>query len=250
MGYTAGQIITSALLEINAIAAGDIASADDSAIGLQKFNDLLDEWAARKVYAWTTEFGLFTLQAGLSPHLIGPTGTATFVQTQVPVKIVSAAFILNESSGIVDAPIIRIRDHAWWAAQQVKNLTTNVVTDLYYSPDQPNGSLFFWPVPSAGGQVRLEQLVVLAQLAALATTVILPPGYRQAFTLSLAERLCPAFEKEPSPSLMRSALLARKAIQGNNDQSPRIATADYGMPQTGGSRGRRYDFNWLTGNLG
>lgn len=245
--YTSGQIIQNAFLEAGIQQAGENVSAQDSAWGLQKFNDILDEWAARSVFAYTTNFQLLTLTAGLQPHTIGPTGT--FVQTQVPVKIKSCANILSGTGILVDSPFLRIRDRAWWAAQSVKTLPTNVPTDLYYEPDQPNGSLYFWPVPNTNSQVRLEQETILSQLTSLLTPIVLPPGYRQAYTLTLAERLCPSYGREPSGELVRAAMLARKGIQGNNDKSPRIATADYGMPRAGRTMGTKADFNWETGDL-
>ncbi len=245
MSYTAGQIVNNALLESNILAAGEVANADDANWGLQKLNDMLDEWAARKAYVYATVFELFTLQAGLSPHTIGPSGT--FAWNQVPVRLESSALVLNSGTQ-VDVPM-QIRDADWWAQNRVKQIATSVPTDVYYEPDQPNGSLFFWPIPNVNYQVRLGLWTLLAQLAGLTTDMVLPPGYRQAVTLSLAENLCNSFGKEIGPTLARRAQLARKAIQGNNDKSPRIGTADFGMPEAGRSSGRRSDFNWEDGNL-
>lgn len=244
MGYTAGQIVTNALLEAGIVAAGEIPSADDATWGLQKLNDLLDEWASRKAYVYATVFEVFTFPSDTAPITIGPTGQWEW--NQVPVRIESAATILNNGDA-VDVPM-RIRDAAWWANQRVKSIESNVPTDLYYEPDQPNGSLYFWPVMNINDQARLGLWMLLAQLAGLGTAMVLPPGYRQAITLSLAEALCPSFSREPSPTLVRRAMTARKAIQGNNAQSPRIATADYGMPSRG-TEVRQPTFNWITGDL-
>ncbi len=246
MSYTAGQICTNALTEINAIASGDTPDPADLLWVLQKLNDQLDEWSARRLYVPSKTFQIFTLQSGLSPHTIGPSG-ATFAWNQAPVDIDGAALILP-SGAVVDVPM-RKRDAAWWQQQRTKAIETSVPTDFYYQSDQPNGSIFFWPVPNINDQVRLELRQLLNQLAGLGTTFTLWPGYRQAITLTLAEAIASSFEKQVTPTLARNAMLARKAIGENNAKSPRITTADFGMPEAGRRRGRRSDFNWETGNL-
>jgi hypothetical protein len=243
VAYTAGQIVTNALTEAGVLAGGEIANQDDATWVLQVLNDLLDEWASRKSYVYATVFQVFTFLSDTAPITIGPTGD--WVWNQVPVRIESAATILQNGNA-VDIPI-RVRDAAWWANQRVKGIESNVPTDLYYEPDQPNGSLYFWPVMNINDQARLGLWILLSQLAGLGTSMVLPPGYRQAITLTLAEALCGSFGREPSPTLVRRGMTARKAIQGNNDQSPRIATADYGMPNR--SQQRQPTFNWITGDL-
>jgi hypothetical protein len=74
---TALDIVTSALQEINVVAQGEAPAQGDAAFALSKLNDLLDEWAARKVYIYDVSFPTFTLVPGLLPHTIGPAGTIT-----------------------------------------------------------------------------------------------------------------------------------------------------------------------------
>ena len=60
----------------------------------------------------------------------------------------------------------------------------------------------------------------------------MPPGYELALTLTLAEAICNAYEKTPSPALINAALKARQAIIGVNNAPPRINLDDFGVPST------------------
>lgn len=236
------DIANDALTEIGVLAAGETATPEDSALCLTRGNYIMDEWAARKVYAYNINFTVYTLTAGHGPHLIGPGLNAPdFAATQRPVKIEGAALRLNTSVPNVDKPL-NLRDDDWWNNQRVKTLASSIPTDLYYSPDWPNGALNLWPVPSVAYGLVLEAWVLLTQFAALTTAFSLPPAYRKAFMLTLAEELCGPFGKQPSPLLIVKARDARKAVQGNNSGSPRISTAEAGQGGKGGSY-----FNWLTG---
>ena len=253
--YTAADIIGDALIEVGMKAPGEPTDGETGQWAFRKLNYLTDIWAAKQAYVWAMQFKVFTLVAGLSPHTIGPGVGATFpIQGNRPVVIKSASLLLNTGTGqgaqVVDLPM-NIRDAEWWAAQQTKQIQTNVPTDLYYEPDTPNGSLFFWPVPNSQQQVRLEYWAQLSQYSLITDPLsgpggngTLPPAYRAGLMLTLAESLQPGGEKEANPELARQALVARAAIFGNNAKSPRIQTQDWGMPKAG--RGKP-DFNWVTG---
>jgi hypothetical protein len=161
--------------------------------------------------------------------------------TQRPVKILSASIIQNGVK--VSRP--NIRDDDWWANNTVTQITSSVPTDLYYSPDFPNGQIFLWPIQSAPYILELETEVNLADIPDLTYPFFLPQGYRDAITYSLAESLCPSYDVPTAKVLMlaEAARRGKALIQGMNSTSPRIVTRDSGIP---GGRGGGY-FNWLNG---
>jgi hypothetical protein len=207
-------------------------------------NQQINYWAARGCYAWTTTFLEYTLTPGHQPHLIGPDLLAPDFQVNMrPVRIESANLILPGPTP-VDVQVA-IRDNAWWAAKAAKSVASNIPTDLYYEADYPNGQLWFWPVPTAAYDVRLEGNVVLQQFNTLDDCFIAPPAYLAAVTLTLAEELVDIWGTEMPGNLARRALKARDALQSNNNLPPRIASADYGTF----SRSSCGDWNYVTGTI-
>lgn len=232
--------VTESLQELGVVGAVDPPSPEDAALGLNKLNRIFDNWNADKkgVYAWN--FAPFTLTPNLSPHTIGPTG-ATFAATVRPSKIYGASLVLNNVTPNVNVPI-RVVDEQWWLDQDVPDLATTMPTDLYYSPTWPNGSLYFWPVPTVAYGVELLIPIVLAEVT-LASAMSLPPGYHDALVLTLAEDLAAPMKIDLSPVTAAKARRARARIFDANDPTVRLATRDAGMPSVG-ETSTRTNFNY------
>jgi hypothetical protein len=124
--YTWRDVISDAMVEARWLAVGEQMDADSAAFGLRKLNDLLDEWAARELFAYNVNFTQHTLIANHSPHTIGPVG-ADFIVNQRPVRLEGATVIFPGSQQ-VDMPL-GIRDDDWWAQ------SVGQVSDLKY-PDR------------------------------------------------------------------------------------------------------------------
>jgi hypothetical protein len=230
-------ICTNALYELNVVAPGENPDALELAFTLDKANQIADSWAAQRVYIYANDlisvnpsaaFGgsgaSFLLVPGLAPHTVGPiAANPTFqVLFERPVRIVNINVLLNNVTPIVRYPL-KQRDKDWWATQRVQGIQTALPTDYYYRPDWPNGSIFFWPVPNFAYGVELEIETVIAGGSTLDAMFTYPPGYELAMTLTLAELLCPAFEKMPNQVLIGAAAKARAAVQGLNAAPPRIS---------------------------
>lgn len=242
---TARDLVTSALTELDRAGDGTTVSAEDSAWGLQKLQRQIDQWNARRELIFSVGFQLFTMQANHSPHTIGPGGD--FNIPIRPTTVVGWSFILNgASANPVDVPGY-LRDDDWYQNNPLKNLTSSISTDLYYSPDSPLGNLFFFPICNVANQVRLELWSSLAQAVSLDTKLGFVQGYWDAIVLDLAVRLSPSFEKVVSPDLREQWNRAMRIIEANNDGPPRIETNVGGMPESRGRNDCRPDFNFLTG---
>jgi hypothetical protein len=244
------DLCTVALIEIGAVAPGESPAPEESQWAFTKANEVMDVWAALRRYVYGFQWLVFTFPAGVNPVLMGPSPVANWKVPQRPVRLESAALILN--SGIpVDLPI-NIRDKDWWALNQVKSIQTNVPTDVYPDYTWPDASLFFWPVINAGDQVRLQTWVNLSQFDSITDPIggpggpnTLPPAMRTALKLTLAESLLASSNRPANPTLIAAATAARAAFTGNNAKAPRIQTQDEGMPKA--QRGTRSDFSWATG---
>ena len=241
---TARDLITDALIEAGVLSQGETPSTSDADFCLRKLNRMFDRWSALDVMAFNVTFSEFTLTPNHSPHTIGPTGD--FVVDQRPVRLESAQFQLSPDSGSNPAvwTYISVEDDDWWAANTIPSLTSAVVTNVYYSPEWPNGKLYFWPVCTGSNVVRLELWGLLGTFPSLNTTFSYPPGYWDTVINNLAVEIGPAFNAPVNPILMENAKKGLRAITGNNSQSPRVATKDFGMPSAGTGEP---DFNFLTG---
>lgn len=239
---TALSLITAAMQEIGALAAGEGPSSDDYAWVLQKLQRVIDTFNAKRPMVYANTFSTFTLVANLAPHTIGPTGT--FAVPQRPIEIPSIGLILVDTSPTTVEIPLTPRDKEWWANQRVKNLKSTIPTDYYYEPDWPNGSLYFWPVPSSVNNVLLQMRTVLTEITTGNQSFSMPPAYWDAVVYSLAVAISPSFERPVSPDLRGLMMEAIRAVQGNNIKSPRGDTADAGMPGTSGGL-----FNYYSGTI-
>src|ERR1700722_11046687 len=106
MASSWNQIITDALIEIGAYQLTDPLPAADTQLAIRKLNRILDEWSARRIFAYTVAFTSYTLTAGHSPHLIGPSLTSPdFAASVRPTRIRSAQLILTGLTPSVYLPL-------------------------------------------------------------------------------------------------------------------------------------------------
>lgn len=235
--YTIGDLIHDALIEAAISSPSEPDDPDTAAWAFRKCNYLLDTWASRKNFVYASSFNVYTLVPNLSPHLIGPALGATFIVPQRPIKIIRATIILNNIPQPFVSINLNMRDEQWWMENSIKQLTSQQPTDLFYNPAFPNGQLYYWPLPTIAYQTQLETWALLSQFDKITDPIggpgasaTVPPGYRNALMLSLAESLLAAGEKPANPVLGALAAQARAAVYGNNTKVPRMQTLDSGIP--------------------
>jgi hypothetical protein len=228
------------LQELGVLAGGEQASTDDAAWVLQKLQRLFDRWNAKRVMVYANTFTSFALPTSTMPVTIGPTGL--LVVSQRPVEIPSIGLVLNSSAPSEVEIFLNARDKDWWAQQNVKNLLSDLPTDYYYEPDWPNGSIYFWPVPTQANNVLIQQRGVIAQITSYEQSFTMPPGYWDATVYELALSLAPSFSRQPNPLLVQYRDKALRELQANNIASPVGIPSDPSMPGTRRVGG----FNYVT----
>jgi hypothetical protein len=239
----ASELIKTALLKLAVQAPGEPLNAEDGATGLEELQRGIDSFNARREMIFNVSFTRYVMKANHTPHTIGPGGD--FQATTRPVEIVGAAFLLNPNTPQeVDAPI-NLRDDDWYREVPLKSLTSVISTDLYYSPDQPLGNCYFYPICTLANPVRLELWGQLAQPIDLNTKLGFVQGYWDTIIHDLAFRLAPTYNRPISAELGEGFKRAMKVVQANNNEPPRISTRGGGLPST--RRTGRPDFNFLTG---
>lgn len=237
---TALSLIKAAMQEIGVLAMGETPSLDDSAWILEKLQRLIDKYNARETMVYNVNFKVYTMPANTQPVTIGP--GAMFDCNQRPVDIPSISIILQGGQGV--EKLMNNRDQDWWAANTIKNLSSSLSTDFYYSPDWGVGNIYFWPISTAAYQVRVQTRLVLSELTAYTDSFTMPPAYWDLIIFDLADSLCPSFKTPATPDLLRKRAEALKAVQVNNISSPRMQSDSPSQSVMGQGRP---DFNFLTG---
>lgn len=237
------DLCQNAMIEIGVLAAGEVASGDDSTYVMARANRMLDAWATKRIYVYAEDINQYTWTANQQSRTIGASGTLTGATTR-PVRIHRANWVDTSVDPNIKTPL-NLRDAAWWASVTVPDIGVTYPSDLYYNPTYPDGTIYLWPYPTVAYGLELFTWEQLSAFAALSDTLSLPPGYEDAITMSLAELLCVPFGRSCPPELERNARKARAYIQGLNVTPPRMGSRDSGIP--GGGSGNY--FNWQNGQI-
>lgn len=238
------DLIQDALMEIGVQDPIEPVDPNQLTLGLRRLNGILGLWNARGETSYAASFPSYTTTGSLNPHTIGP-DSATWTATQRPVAILAANQLQGSGTNQVRLPIT-VRDQVWWFSQQlVPNVESSVVTDLYYDPTYPNGSVYLWPVPSGAVSIALQVRLLLSAVAEadLGSDIELPFGYERAITLTLAEDLATPLSVPMPQDLPRKASDARAVIFGVNSGPVRIRTRQSGVP---GGAPSDASFNWIS----
>jgi len=246
--YTGRSIVNGAARELGVLGQGQRLSAENAATMIDILSRIVDDWNAEREAVYATDFMTFTFTPNLNPHTIGP-ASATWAVTSRPVKIEAATVVLSSGPNGVNAPNIRMHDQnagipSWFQSLSTPNIETSYPTDGYYDPTWPNGSFYLWPVPSTAYDCQIQVRAILPTYA-LNTVFSMPPGYRSALTMTLAEQCVDIFGRPMPQTLPSRALASRARIFANNTGGRQIRTQDAGMPTA--RHGRRSNFNWITG---
>lgn len=222
---TAQTIIDRALRLIGAIASGESSTTDEGTDALTALNALIDSWRNDRLMVYALSESTLTLVASDGSYTIGAAGD--IVATR-PVKIESAFC----RAGDVDYPV-RVIDKARYDAIPDKTTTSDIPQFLYYDAAVTTGNINVWPVPSTGNVLHVTMWTVLSTLAAVGTTVTLPPGYERALAYNLAIDIAPEYEKTVSQEVAKVAKESLTALKKINSRQI-IAYSEFGA-------GRRYD---------
>lgn len=185
---------------------GEDLSMQDRAAFLAALNDMVDGWNTQRLFIVAVGEVVQTV-SGL-PITIGPGGTINVTR---PTQMEDGAFI--RQSG-VDYPI------KWITPDQYADIVMKSQAGVLayvgnYEPAVPLGSIFLWPYPATAVELHLKLQTQLTEFAGIDTDYDLAPGYRKALAYSLAEELAPG-KRELSPSVVRIAAAARRAIRRTN----------------------------------
>lgn len=242
----AETLIDGAFDLIQVTTPGESITNADAQDALRRLNQMINGWSNLPLTFPFTDRDVFTVSANVGTYSIGPGGDFDTIR---PTSIVGAGLLLNGSSPPVEIPRGLMTDDMY-EALQVKTLTSNLWTDVYYNPTYSGGlgQIILWPIPTTGvnGCVlyRGDQIQGFANLTA---EYDFPPGYADALEYNLAARLLTPYNV--ADPLVRSDIVQGAAKYLSMIKVANVKPSDLGM-DPGLTQDRRYAYNILTGSGG
>lgn len=238
---TALDLIHKAFVRTTAYAVGETLSDGDAEYGLDSMNAMLDMWSneSLSVFAWLNQSA--PLINAQQSYTIGPGGNFNMAR---PLSIGSrpgTAYVQDFDGN--NYPIDVVQQDDWNLIPNRLVVTSNYPDTLFYDPQFPLGIMNFYPVPNSAYTVFWSSYLPLADLAELATPLVLPPGYVKAIRDNLALELWPEYGSGDPPSLLVAQALASKAQIKRINTKQRVVRFDSEL----GNKSRTGTWNWAAG---
>ncbi len=209
---SANDIINGSLRLIGVLAEGETPSPETSNDSLVAFNQLLESWSAERLSVYSTQDQVFTWPANSISRTLGPSGNFVGVR---PVRLDDSTYYVDTGNSL-SYPVSFINE-AQYNAIALKSSTSTYPNVIFVNMKFPNIEMFVYPKPTQALVWHFISVQELSQPATLATTLSFPPGYLRAFRYCLACELAPEFGVEPSQTVSRIAMAAKRTIKRINN---------------------------------
>ena len=237
MATTANDQINGALRLLGVLAEGETPSAATSQDALVALNQMIDSWSTERLAVFSTQDQIFSWPPSAISRTLGPTGD--FVG-QRPILIDDSTYFRDASSGISYG--LKLINQQQYNGIAVKTVTSTYPQVMWVNMTYPDITMTVYPVPTKVLEFHIVSVQELTNPANLATTLAFPPGYLRAFRYCLACELAPEFGMEPSPTVMRIAMTAKRNLKRINNPDD-IMSIPYSIV------GTRQRFNIYSGNF-
>jgi len=233
---TAGDQINAALRLIGQLAESEQPSVATSQDALAAMNQMLDSWSTERLAVYTTQDQVFTWPANTISQTLGPSGD--FVGNR-PILLDDSTYFIDASTGVSFG--IKIVNQQQYNGIAVKTVTSTYPQIIWVSSSYPNIEMYVYPEPTRALEWHFISVLELEQPATLDTVLSFPPGYMRAFKYCLACEIAAEFGVEPSPTVSRIAMSAKRTLKRINNPDD-IMSLPYSIV------GTRQRFNVFAGN--
>lgn len=211
---TAGDMVAAALRTSQIVGTGQTPRAEEFETALDLLNEVVYGWARDHLLSWRLKEITFT-----------STGAQSYPITDRPVRIASAfARLLTttagiNSSGLVDFPLLIVNSREAYNEISLKSLTT-FPSAVYYDPIWPSpGTLYVWPIPSAGWfEIHISYPTPIVGYAALTDPLGLPPEHLEPLRYCLAYKLAIDYGLQPGPVMLARLKGVMARLRASNYQ--------------------------------
>jgi hypothetical protein len=237
MATTAGDQINGALRLLGVLAEGETPSAATSQDALVALNQMIDSWNTERLAVFSTQDQVFSWPPGVYERTLGPTGN--FVGNR-PILVDDSTYFKDPASGISYG--LKLINQQQYNGIAVKTVTSTYPQVMWVNMTYPDITMTIYPVPTKVLEFHIVSVEELTNPANLSTNLAFPPGYLRAFRYCLACELAPEFGIEPSPTVMRIAMTAKRNLKRINNPDD-IMSIPYSIV------GTRQRFNIFAGNF-
>lgn len=213
---TAGTVINRALRLIGVLAEGETTTGEQASTALLALNQMLDSWSAERLSVYSTQDQVFTWPANTASRTLGPSGD--FVGNR-PILLDDATYfkVNNLSYGI------KLINQQQYDGIALKSATSTYPQVLFANMAMPDMEMYVYPVPTTAIEFHFISVEELSQPPALATTLVLPPGYLRALSYCLAVEVAPEYGVEAPPTVQRIAVASKRTLKRINNPDDILA---------------------------
>ena len=183
---------------------------------LLALNQMLDSWSAERLSVYSTQDQVFTWPANTASRTLGPSGD--FVGNR-PILLDDATYfkVNNLSYGV------KLINQQQYDGIALKSATSTYPQVLFANMAMPDMEMYVYPVPTTAIEFHFISVEELSQPPALATTLVLPPGYLRALSYCLAVEVAPEYGVEAPPTVQRIAVASKRTLKRINNPDDILA---------------------------
>lgn len=207
---TVGDEIRAALRLIGQLAEGETASAETMTDALDAFNTMVDSWSLMDLIVFSTRDQTFIWPAGQATRTLGPTGN--FVGAS-PTEILDSSYFVD-ANGLSLA--VQFISEEQYNEIPVKATQSTYPELIFVNGTEPDTTMTIYPVPSQNLLWHFISRIELQEAATVATTLVVPRGYRRAFRFNLAVEIGAEFGVEAPASVQRIAASSLRMLKNAN----------------------------------
>lgn len=211
---TVRDLIYDALKKIHVVGIGQNLTSEQEQSALRSLNDLLASWSVEGGLVYTQTKETFNLTNNQQSYTIGSGGD---FNTTKPFDIVA----LYTTIDTTDYPATPYGETDW-AKIQDKLSSTGIPEVFYYDNNYELANISFYPIPTSVSTVTMFTRKPLVEFTSINDNVDLPSGYRRALVYNLSVEEAPAYEKEPTPTVVKIANQSKSNIFSYNSRNNKV----------------------------
>lgn len=182
---TASSIVQAAYEDAGLCAVGSGISANQTARGLSRLEDMIQLWGTQGLKLWLQEDVAVPLVALQAAYTFMPAGDVSMVK---PLAILQGAYVLN--SGVRQPLTVASKDEYFRLPQYN---SYGAINTYFTQKNQTNLTVYFWSTPdvaaAANGFCSLLVRKAVANPASIAAQMAFPPEWYIALRWGLADEL-------------------------------------------------------------